>query len=75
MEWLPLESSVFTSAAYDAAARTLYLRFRSGEIYRYSDFPPEEFQEFLAADSKGQYFSFHIRDRFPCEHLWQKAAL
>ena len=69
MDWLPLDSSVFTSAAYLPAKRMLYLRFRSGELYRYLDFPPQQYRDFLAADSKGQYFSRNIRDRFPCEHL------
>ena len=69
VDWLPLDSSVFTSAAYLPAKRMLYLRFRSGELYRYLDFPPQQYRDFLAADSKGQYFSRNIRDRFPCEHL------
>jgi len=69
VEWLPLESSVFTSTAYVEAERTLYLRFQSGEIYRYFEFSPEQYQEFLAADSKGRYFAAHVRDQFPCERV------
>jgi hypothetical protein len=38
MEWLPLESSVFTSAAYDRDRPVVYLRFHSREVYRYFDF-------------------------------------
>ena len=67
MDWLPLDSSVFISAAYVPEARILYLRFRSGDTYRYFDFPPEQFQEFLAAESNGRYFSSNIRDRFRFE--------
>jgi hypothetical protein len=69
VDWLPLDSSVFTSAAYLPAQRTLYLRFRSGELYCYFDFPPQQYHDFLAADSKGRYFSSNIRDRFPYRHL------
>lgn len=69
MDWLPLDSSVLRSAKYSADERTLYLLFRSGELYCYLNFPPQQFREFLAADSKGRYFSTHIRDRFPCKHL------
>ncbi|HTU45427.1 MAG TPA: KTSC domain-containing protein [Bryobacteraceae bacterium] len=69
VDWLPLDSSVFTSAAYLPAQRTLYLRFRSGELYCYFDFPSQKYQDFLAADSKGRYFSTNIRDRFPYRHL------
>ncbi|HEY3456770.1 MAG TPA: KTSC domain-containing protein [Bryobacteraceae bacterium] len=69
MDWLPLESRALASVAYAESERTLYLRFKSGEIYRYFRFPPEQYQEFLAADSKGQYFAAHVRDQFQCERL------
>lgn len=69
VNWLSLDSSVFTSAAYLPAQRTLYLCFRSGELYCYFDFPPQQYRDFLAADSKGQYFSSNIRDHFPFRHL------
>jgi hypothetical protein len=39
MTWLPLESKMFFSVAYDADKRTLYLRFRSADVYRYFHFP------------------------------------
>jgi hypothetical protein len=69
MEWQSLDSSVFASSAYSSATRTLYLRFQSGEIYCYFDFPPEEYRNFLAADSKGKYFAGHIRDQYRFERL------
>ena len=47
VDWLPLDSSVFTSAAYLPAQRTLYLRFRCGELYCYFDFPPQQYHDFL----------------------------
>ena len=69
MQWLPLDSSVFTSVAYHPRRRTLYLRFHNGEIYCYFDFPADQYRDFLAADSKGQYFASDIRDRFQYERL------
>ena len=69
MTWSPIESKMFTSAAYDAAKATLYLRFQSGEVYRYFNFPDQQYQSFLSADSKGRYFLTHIRDRFPYQRL------
>lgn len=74
MQWLPLDSSVFIASAYVAEKRTLYLRFRTGELYRYFDFPAELYSDFLAADSKGQYFAHNIRDRFSCEHVPRSRA-
>ncbi|HEX4771283.1 MAG TPA: KTSC domain-containing protein [Bryobacteraceae bacterium] len=69
MKWLPLDSSVFTAAAYRPGHRILYLLFRSGEAYCYYDVPPQDYRDFLAADSKGQYFSRYIRERFRYKHL------
>lgn len=67
VEWRAVESSLFTSAAYRADTRQLYLRFRDGAIYRYFDFPVPMYRAFVAADSKGRYFARHIRNAFEYE--------
>jgi hypothetical protein len=64
LQWVPVESRVFTAAAYRDGVRQLYLRFREGDIYRYFECPGSVYREFLAADSKGEYFSQHIRNQF-----------
>jgi KTSC domain len=64
VEWMPVESGLFTSAAYRATARQLYLRLQDGNIYRYFDCPVTVYNEFVAAESKGRYFSRYIRNRF-----------
>lgn len=69
LEWQPLESKLLAAAAYIPLRRALYLRFHSGEIYRYFTFPAERFQEFLDADSQGRYFLSHIRGQFPYQRL------
>lgn len=69
LDWQPLESKLLAAAAYDAPRRQLYLRFRSGEVYRYFTFPAEQYQELLDSDSRGQYFLNHIRGCFPYERL------
>ena len=69
MEWQPLESEMFASAAYDAQSQTLYLRFRSGDVYRYFGFPEAQYPDFLNADSRGRYFLKYIRDSFRHERL------
>ena len=69
MEWLSFESKMLASSAYDAAERTLYLRFRSGDVYRYFEFPEEQYQSLLNAESRGRYFLSHIRNQFPYERL------
>ena len=43
--------------------------FRSGEVYRYFDFPQDRYRDFLKAESRGRHFLTHIRDRFRYERL------
>jgi KTSC domain-containing protein len=69
LDWRPLESKLLAAAAYEAPRRILYLRFHTGEVYRYFTFPAEQYQEFLDAESQGRYFLTHIRNCFPYERL------
>ena len=67
VEWVPVESGLFSSAAYRASVRQLYLRFQDGKIYRFFQCPVAVYNEFVAAASKGRYFSQQIRNRFRYE--------
>ena len=69
LAWKAVESSVFTSAAYRPEARQLYLRFHDGDIYRYFDCTVEMYEAFLAAESKGRYFAWQIRNRLRYEQV------
>ncbi len=60
---------MFFSVAYDADTRTLYLGFRSGDVYRYFHFSEADHQQFLRAESKGRHFLSNIRNCFPYERL------
>ena len=69
MTWLSLESKMFLSVAYDAKQRILYLRFRSGDVYRYFQFSKDDYQHLLSAESKGRHFLSNIRNCFPYERM------
>jgi len=70
MNWLPLESEMLASVAYDAEQQILHLRFRStGDVSRYFEFPVTEYQTFLDAESHGRFFLAHIRGRFRYERM------
>jgi hypothetical protein len=69
LDWEQIESKLLAAAAYVAPRRILYLRFHSGELYRYFTFPAVQYQEFLEAESKGRYFLSHIRNRLPYQKL------
>jgi hypothetical protein len=47
----------------------LYLRFPSSDVYRYFDFPNETYQQFLLAESKGQFFLTNIPNCLRYERL------
>ena len=51
MTWLTLESEMLASVAYDEERQTFYLRFRTGDVYRYFVFGPDEYHAFLDAES------------------------
>ena len=69
MDWQPFESKLLAASAYDGEKRILYLRFRSGEVYRYFEFPGQKYRELLDAESRGRYFLNNIRNRFRYERL------
>ncbi|MDP9115260.1 MAG: KTSC domain-containing protein [Acidobacteriota bacterium] len=69
MDWLKLDSKMLASVAYDPNKQILYLRFRTGEVYRYFEFSAEDYQNFLNAESRGKYFLANIRDQFRYERL------
>ena len=57
-------SSNIKGAGYDEDTRTLIVAFISGATYTYDNVPPEAFDAFMAADSKGRHFMRHIRKKF-----------
>jgi KTSC domain len=69
MKWVWVDSRAFSAVAYRRGKRQLYVRFHSGKIYRYLDFPPARYHELLGADSKGTYFAENIRGKFLYEEV------
>jgi hypothetical protein len=69
MDWQHFESKLLASSAYDDGKHILYLRFRSGDVYRYFGFPAERYRELLEAKSQGRYFLSHVRNQFHYERL------
>ena len=69
MDWQPFESKLLAASAYDDRKHILYLRFRSGEVYRYFEFPGQKYRELLDAESRGRYLLNNIRNRFRYERL------
>lgn len=76
MTWRKLESEALAAFAWDEPKQILYVKFReSGEVYRYFNVPAEEYNGFLAAESKGAFFGKRIRNRFRWERMAKLSAL
>ncbi len=59
-----VDSDAIAQVEYEASARTLFVRFTSGDWYAYLDVPPLAFRRLLAAESKGRFFQDDVRDRY-----------
>jgi len=64
-----VDSSAVSDVDYDPMTRRLTVRFTSGARYAYRHVPPEVNRRFIAAASKGRFFTRHVRDRYPFERL------
>lgn len=57
-------SSNISRVAYDADNANLYIEFRSGKTYRYSDVSPDTWNQLIEATSTGTFFSQRIRTAY-----------
>jgi hypothetical protein len=65
----PLDSSAIQSVGYDPDTAVLEVEFTSGELYRYFAVPRSVHRDLVEAQSPGHYFSEHIREVYPTEHV------
>ena len=61
----PVESSMVAAVGYDAKLKAMVVLFNSGKAYQYLEVPPEIFEGFTRAHSKGRYMLDHIIDYYP----------
>ena len=59
-----MPSTAIRHLSYDSTRRELSVRFVSGRRYVYADVPPEVFEAFSNAASRGAFFNHEIRDRY-----------
>ncbi len=64
MEMIPVNSSNILAIGYDPDSATLTIAFKGGSEYEYYDVPQHEFDNFLAADSKGKYGHQNIYKKY-----------
>jgi hypothetical protein len=64
-----VESSNVVSIGYDKRAEELFVEFKGGAIYMYSDVPKEEFDNLMKSESVGNYIRLYIQDSFFYERI------
>jgi len=63
------ESEAIEKFGYDLGTRHLVIFFKSGGVYEYEDVPRTVFEDFRAAQSKGEFFQSAIRIQFASRRL------
>lgn len=69
----PVQSSTIDEVAYDDGNACLWVRFRSGSVYRYGTVPRDTVEKMLQAASTGSFFATHIRNIYPATKINQVA--
>ncbi len=64
-----MPSSVIRRHDYDVATRVLEITFVTGRVYVYADVPPDVYEDFRAARSKGEFFNAYLRDAYPYREI------
>ncbi|HWI93666.1 MAG TPA: helicase HerA-like domain-containing protein [Flavisolibacter sp.] len=64
MEFTSVESSHIDSIGYDADSATLGIKFKDGAHYEYYDVPQFEYDDLMAAESKGVYANKNIYKKY-----------
>ncbi|HWM90543.1 MAG TPA: KTSC domain-containing protein [Thermoanaerobaculia bacterium] len=62
-----VSSSAIASIGYDPEMKMLEVEFSSGAVYDYYGVSRKVYEALMEAESKGQFLSRRIRDRYPFE--------
>lgn len=64
MERQKVKSGFIKSVGYDPLTKVLEVEMANNDLYRYSDVPPEHYDQMMASESVGKYFAGAIRVAF-----------
>jgi len=65
----PVESSNISEIGFDQDTEELYVRFKSGKVYKYTNVPFSIYTALMEADSIGSFFHKEIRTAFDYQQL------
>ncbi len=61
---MEINSSLIARADFRATEKELYITFNNGKEYMYLNFPVTEWDAFVKAESRGQFFSKNIKGKY-----------
>lgn len=64
MEKVKAESSTIDEIEYDSEKNELFVTFKNGKKYKYSEVNDKVFRDFIEADSQGKFFTTNIKNSF-----------
>ncbi|MFP1725220.1 KTSC domain-containing protein [Lonsdalea quercina] len=64
-----VSSAEVFAIGYDAETSILEIEFLNGSLYQYQGVARMIYEELLASNSKGSYYSRYIKNSFPYEKL------
>ena len=59
-----MPSTVIAYVRYDEMKQDLYIRFLSGDLYKYKNVPPEVYDDLRSAPSKGTFLNKMIKGNY-----------
>ncbi len=65
----PEQSAIIDEVRYNKGNQKLYVKFTSGEVYRYDGVSTSKYVWFRSADSAGEFFSRNIKPNYPASRL------
>lgn len=69
MERERVRSSNIRSVGYNPGDEILEVEFTNGGVYQYFSVSKQLYERFMAATSKGRFFSTYIRDKFKTKKI------
>jgi len=64
-----MPSTVIADIRYDQLNGDLYLRFVSGDLYKYKNVPAEVYEQLMKATSKGTFLNKSIKRNFDYQKI------
>ncbi len=64
-----MASGDLAAVGYDPTTLELHVLFHTGTLYAYSGVPGSVHSGLMAAGSKGEFFHYAIRDRYPSRRI------